>query len=237
MPGTPGPSHSVLRLLAVCGVVAAIGGAGPRSAAASCIQTAPLQQFLFADVIFDGIALDHPNATGIERFGVLRYLKSSGPGVIRVRTGRTPSLFTSASISPVTGETWRIYGKRAAGTTVSTNVCLGSRRLQPARPTLTVTGRFGTRFVVDRGTTSRPRALFVRTGDRLALRFSFLPTSLVVRFGRSQVRRLPARETVMWRVPPSGTYPVRFTAAGVRTDASGTRFTSRFLFRLSVLRG
>jgi len=220
-------------------VVAAIGGVSPRPAAASCIQTTALQQFFNADVVFDGVALDDANATGIERFRVLRYLKSSGPAVVRVRTGRTPHSSTSGAIAPVPGETWRIYGKRRAGGVVGTSVCDGSRRLgAPARPSLTVVGRFGARTLVDAaGSTSRSQTMFVRRGDRLRFLFSFEPTRVILQYGRSRVRLLPAGHAVTWRVPSSGSYPVRITATGTRRDASErVPFTSRFAFRLVARR-
>ena len=44
------------------------------------------QQRERADVIFNGLALEGPTATGIQRFRVTRYFKGSGPRVVRVNT-------------------------------------------------------------------------------------------------------------------------------------------------------
>jgi hypothetical protein len=104
------------------------------AAAASCVPMTAAQQRARADVIFDGVALDGPTSTGIERFRVIRYRKGTGPRIIRLRTGR--KLFpdgsgttTSVSIDAVRGERWRIFARRLRRGLYETNVCDGSRRL------------------------------------------------------------------------------------------------------------
>jgi hypothetical protein len=93
----------------------------------------PGQQRAQAAVIFDGVALEGPTATGIQRFRVVRYGKGSGPQTVRVNTGykKGPSGTTVTSVSLVVhrGERWRIYGQGSARKVVSTNVCLGSLKL------------------------------------------------------------------------------------------------------------
>lgn len=100
---------------------------------ASCIPMTPAQQRAAATVIFDGVALEGPTATGIQRFRVLRYRKGSGPETVRVNTGykRGPNgtTTTSVSITVRRGEKWRIFRQGSARKVLSTNVCLGSRKL------------------------------------------------------------------------------------------------------------
>jgi len=113
--------------LAVIGVLAA-------AAQASCVPMTAAQQRARADVIFDGVALEWPTPTGVQRFRVTRYLKSSGPRVVRVNTAnvRRPDgsgTTTSVSLLVRKGEKWRIYGQGSARRIVRSNVCDGSRRL------------------------------------------------------------------------------------------------------------
>jgi hypothetical protein len=102
-------------------------------ASASCVPMTPAQQRAQAAVIFDGVALEGPTPTGIQRFRVTRYGKGSGPQTVRVNTGykKGPNGTTITSVSVVVqrGEKWRIYGHGSARKVVSTNVCLGSRKL------------------------------------------------------------------------------------------------------------
>jgi hypothetical protein len=105
------------------------------SAAASCIPMTAAQQRARADLIFDGVALDGPTASGIERFRVIRYRKGSGPRIVRVRTGRRlfpngSGVTTSVSIDAARGQTWRIYARRIRRGLFETTVCDGSRRLR-----------------------------------------------------------------------------------------------------------
>jgi hypothetical protein len=104
------------------------------SAAASCVPITAAQQRARADIIFDGVALDGPTSSGVERFRVIRYRKGTGPRIIRLRTGR--QLFpdgsgttTSVSIDADRGERWRIFARRLRRGLYETNVCDGSRRL------------------------------------------------------------------------------------------------------------
>lgn len=215
-------------------------------------QTAD-QQFAGADVIFDGVALDGPTATGIERFRVLRYIKSSGPQLIQVDTGRRVQVdagrrvfvFSTISITATPGETWRIYAKHLAAGLFRTDLCLGSRRLSVADaeppapqwlPTLTVAGRFGTRSLLENDDpTGQVSSASVRRGELLRFRFNFRPTSVTIQHRRSRYRRLPPQQAVTWRVLATGTYLVRLTAVWTKQDGSETvRFTSRFLIRLTA---
>jgi hypothetical protein len=105
------------------------------SAAASCVRMTAAQQRARADIIFNGVALDGPTTTGIERFRVVRYLKGTGPKILRLRTGRKRyagggGVTTSVSIDARRGETWRIYARRLRPGIFQTTVCDGSRRLR-----------------------------------------------------------------------------------------------------------
>jgi hypothetical protein len=100
---------------------------------ASCILTTAAEQRARADVIFDGVALEGPTATGIQRFRVTRFLKGRGPDIVRVQTGtiRRPDgsgSTTSISLFVKRGERWRIFARGSARRTLRTNVCDGSRR-------------------------------------------------------------------------------------------------------------
>ena len=105
------------------------------AAVASCIPMTSAQQRARADIIFDGVALGGPTATGIERFRVIRYRKGSGPRIVPLRTGRRryadgTGVVTSVSITSRRGETWRIFARRIRRGLWETTVCDGSRRLR-----------------------------------------------------------------------------------------------------------
>ncbi len=105
------------------------------SAAASCVVMTAAQQRARAQIIFNGVALDGPTATGIERFRVIRYLKGKGPKIVRLSTGRKRytgggGVTTSVSIDAKRGQTWRIYARRLRPGIFQTTVCDGSRRLR-----------------------------------------------------------------------------------------------------------
>ena len=103
------------------------------TAYASCVTMTPAEQRARAQVIFDGVALEGPTATGIQRFRVTRYLKGRGPNVVRVDTGNirradgTGSV-TSVSIMVKRGERWRIFARGTARKVLRTTVCDGSRK-------------------------------------------------------------------------------------------------------------
>lgn len=104
------------------------------TAQASCIFVSAAEQRARANVIFDGVALEGPTATGVQRFGVTRYRKGSGPRVVRVQTGTTrradgTGSTTSVSLFVKRGERWRIFGRGAASRVLKTTICDGSRRL------------------------------------------------------------------------------------------------------------
>ena len=105
------------------------------SAAASCVPMTAAQQRARAHIIFNGVALDGPPTTGIERFRVIRYLKGRGPKIVRLSTGRRRypgggGVTTSASIDARRGQTWRIYARRLRAGIFQTTVCDGSRRVR-----------------------------------------------------------------------------------------------------------
>lgn len=134
----------------VATVAAALAWPGP--AFPSCIPRTPDQQMQSADVVFDGVALQGPTATGVQRFRADRYLKGSGPNVVPVATGviarpdGTGST-TSVSVDAAAGERWRVYASRSPdGSGLETSVCSGSRKLAgqsgPATATATTPPAF-----------------------------------------------------------------------------------------------
>ena len=115
-------------------MVLVLGAASPGVAVASCVPMTPAQQRARADVIFEGVALEGPTATGVQRFGVRRYLKGAGPRILRVATGEVrradgSGTVTSVSIHVGRGERWRIFARGSARRVLQTNVCDGSRRI------------------------------------------------------------------------------------------------------------
>jgi hypothetical protein len=111
-----------------------VSGVLASSAQASCIPTTAAQQRARADVIFNGVALNGPTATGVQRFRVTRYLKGSGPRIVRVNTGtiRRPDgsgSTTSVSLFVRRSERWRIFARGSARRVLQTNQCDGSRKL------------------------------------------------------------------------------------------------------------
>jgi hypothetical protein len=101
----------------------------------SCISLTEAQQRTRADVIFDGIALENPTATGVQRLRVTRFRKGRGPKVVRVQTGnvRRPDgsgTTTSVSLFVKRGERWRIFARGPAWRTFRTSLCDGSRILR-----------------------------------------------------------------------------------------------------------
>lgn len=113
--------------------IVAMAGAFTGAALASCIPMTAAEQRAQASVIFDGVALDSATATGVQRFRVQRYLKGSGPAIVRVATGVTrradgTGTITSVSIVVSRGQRWVIFGRGSARKVVTTNNCIGSRR-------------------------------------------------------------------------------------------------------------
>lgn len=109
-------------------------GAVASGASASCLPTTAADQRARASVVFDGVALEGPTATGVQRFRVRRYLKGDGPRVVRVQTGtiKRPDgsgSTTSVSLYVKRGERWRIFGRGRAAGVLRTTACDGSRRL------------------------------------------------------------------------------------------------------------
>jgi hypothetical protein len=103
------------------------------AAEASCIAMSPAEQRARADAIFDGLALEGPTATGVQRFRIIRYLKGRGPRVVRVSTGHIrradgSGSVTSVSVVAARGERWRIFARGSPRRVLRTSVCDGSRR-------------------------------------------------------------------------------------------------------------
>jgi len=127
-------SRGVTRRFIALGLSAVAVLAVATVAEASCIYLPLAEKQARADVIFDGVALERPTATGVQRFRVGRYLKGSGPRVVRVQTGhrvRPDGTGSTSSIAIVVrkGERWRIFGQGSARKILRTSVCDGSRRL------------------------------------------------------------------------------------------------------------
>lgn len=119
-------------IVAAVGLVAAAVLAA--TAAASCLLSTPAQQRARASVIFEGVALEGPTPTGVQRFRVSRYLKASGPQIVRVNTGYIrradgTSTVTSVSLFVRRNERWRIFGRGSATKVLQSSVCDGSRKL------------------------------------------------------------------------------------------------------------
>ena len=86
-------------------------------------------------MVFDGVALEGATPTGVQRFRVTRYLKGSGPAVVRVNTGHIrradgTRTFSSVSLMVKRSERWRIYARGAATSILQSNMCAGSQRLR-----------------------------------------------------------------------------------------------------------
>ena len=121
------------QLISVAGSAALAGAIFVAAADASCIPLSSAEQRARADVIFDGVAMEGPTATGVQRFRVLRYLKGRGPKLVRVSTGNirradgTGSV-TSVSVVAARGQRWRIFARGSTRSVLRTTVCDGSRR-------------------------------------------------------------------------------------------------------------
>ena len=88
-----------------------------------------------ADLVFVGLTLEGPTATGVQRFRASRYLKGAGPREVVVATGviKRPDgsgQTTSVSVEAAAGERWRIYAtRRHEDSVLETNQCAGSTKL------------------------------------------------------------------------------------------------------------
>lgn len=103
-------------------------------AQASCLPSTPAQQRARADVVFDGVALEGPTATGVQRFRVTRYLKGRGPSIARVQTGTVRRADGTGSTTSIAlyvrkGERWRIFAQGSPKRVLRSNLCDGSRKI------------------------------------------------------------------------------------------------------------
>jgi hypothetical protein len=114
------------------------------AAAASCVGLTPAEQFAAARIVLDGTMLRGPIVgpgrravlSSPARVRVIRYLKGSGPRVVRVQTAarrvRGGVIYNSEGIEPRAGERWRIFTD-SRRQPFDTTVCSGSRTLRRAR--------------------------------------------------------------------------------------------------------
>jgi hypothetical protein len=109
-------------------------------ASASCFPSTEAQRIAGATIIFEGVALEGPTPTGVQRFLVTEYLKGSGPEtgpeIVSVTTGYRVdprsgmALPSSTSITAEAGSAWRIFAAQGATEgLLETNTCTGSARL------------------------------------------------------------------------------------------------------------
>lgn len=120
-------------------VVGANAGAAP-----VCAPLTEEQAVAQADVIFAGLAPAGPVApngvlaTPVE-FGVLKYLKGSGPDKVRVAGGPRPEgvgllSLQSAGVTVHPGEQWTIYAKGSPGGILETSSCYGTHAASNPKP-------------------------------------------------------------------------------------------------------
>lgn len=115
-------------------LVAVSAAALASTASASCIRMTAAEQRARAQVIFEGVALEGPTATGVQRFRVTRYLKARGPRILRVDTGNIRRADGSGSVTSVSlivrkGERWRVFARGSVFRVLRSSVCDGSRKL------------------------------------------------------------------------------------------------------------
>ena len=132
-------SERVPRLTLVAAAVAAAAAVASDAGAATvrsagCAPLTSSQLRARAAVVFVGVALEGPTATGIQRFRIQRYVKGSGPAVVRVATGTIRHDGGEVGVPGVSlrvrkGERWRIFGRLAGSQVVRTTLCAGSHRL------------------------------------------------------------------------------------------------------------
>jgi hypothetical protein len=130
---------AAVALLAACGRGGAAAGPGEGSAA-SCAALPPGGALAQARVAFVGVALPGPTARlgnrrlliSPARMRVRRYLKGTGPRIVRVQTGVFgDGAFGSEGIDPAPGERWIVY-TRSERPPYATGVCDGSKRIARA---------------------------------------------------------------------------------------------------------
>jgi hypothetical protein len=126
-----------MRARAVGAALLALLVVGPfASAAPVCSPLTEEQAVAQADVVFAGLAAPGPVApNGVlatpAQFSVLKYLKGSGPEVVRVAGGpRTEGVgllsLQSAGINIHPGEQWTVYAKGSPDGIVETSSCYGT---------------------------------------------------------------------------------------------------------------
>ena len=121
------------RLFAAVAVAFGAAALSTAPAYSSCMPVGTAEQRARAGVILDGIAIEGPTATGVQRFRVTRYLKGVGPRVVRVSTGNVKRAdgtgsVTSISVAAKRGELWRIFAQGTATNVLRTSLCAGSRK-------------------------------------------------------------------------------------------------------------
>jgi hypothetical protein len=134
-------------LAAGCGATLNAGLSSVRAAdtvtgvAASCAGLAPAEQFTAARRVFDGTMLrgaivgsgSRAVLNSPARVRVTRYLKGSGPRVVKVQTAvrrvRNGVVVASEGIEPRAGQRWRIFTD-SPHQPYDTSVCGGSRPLR-----------------------------------------------------------------------------------------------------------
>jgi hypothetical protein len=209
-----------VRLGAAIAVLAAILAARAEPAKALSCAAPPgaprteREQIRAADVVVEAVALSGPRTSGYlhapVRMVALRYLKGSGPRVLRVDAGVQPSLggdyvgMIAGAPNPTPGERWRLFedlpGRRRlirSGELLGADPCMGtrilSRRLRavPGARRVRSPGGAAWRLAAQRGP-HRIRCLTARRTDRRSGR-SELPR---VRRACERIRE-PARSALL----------------------------------------
>jgi hypothetical protein len=122
----------VRAVLAATAAIAALAAAAP--AHGSCVPMTEREQIDRATVIFVGVALEGPTASGVQRFRVEQYVKGDGDDTVAVSTGVArradgTGWTTSVAIDDAAGERWRILATRAESGVLTTSVCDGSKAI------------------------------------------------------------------------------------------------------------
>lgn len=131
---------AVALVLAGCGSATATGDTSTQATTASCAALTRAAQFAGARTVLTGTMLAGATArlgnrtvlASPARVRVSRYLKGTGPRVVRVETAvtitKTGTRVAEDGIAPRAGQRWKIYSisKRSP---YQTSICSGSRRL------------------------------------------------------------------------------------------------------------